>query len=118
MLRDHFRPEFLNRIDDVIIFHSLAKEHLTHIIDLQLEAVAKRLADKRISLRFTAKAKGVLADKGYDPQYGARPLRRAIQDLVLDELALQIVEGKIKEGDAVTVDATKEKIKITKNSPV
>lgn len=117
MLRDHFRPEFLNRIDDVIIFHSLAKEHLTHIIDLQLEAVAKRLADKRISLRFTAKAKGVLADKGYDPQYGARPLRRAIQDLVLDELALQIVEGNIKEGDAVTVDASKEKIKITKNSP-
>ena len=118
MLRDHFRPEFLNRIDDVIIFHSLAKEHLTHIIDLQLEAVAKRLADKRISLRFTAKAKGVLADKGHDPQYGARPLRRAIQDMVLDELALQIVEGKIKEGDAVTVDAAKEKIKITKNSPV
>ncbi len=117
MLRDHFRPEFLNRIDDVIIFHSLAKEHLSHIIELQLETVAKRLADKRITLRFTPKAKVLIAEKGYDPQYGARPLRRAIQDLVLDELALQIVEGKVKEGDTVMVDATKDKIKITKNSP-
>ncbi|MCC7357212.1 ATP-dependent chaperone ClpB [Candidatus Uhrbacteria bacterium] len=117
MLRDHFRPEFLNRIDDVIIFQSLAKKELSQIIELQLETVSKRLADKRIALRFTSKAKTLIANKGYDPQYGARPLRRAIQDLLLDELALQIVEGKIKEGDSILVDAAKDKIKITKNSP-
>lgn len=115
MLRDHFRPEFLNRIDDVIIFHSLAKEHLTHIIEMQLAIVAKRLAEKRITVTFTKKAKSLIAEKGYDPQYGARPLRRAIQDLVLDELALQIVEGKIKEGESVNVDASKEKIVLKKD---
>lgn len=116
MLRDHFRPEFLNRVDDIIIFHALAKEHLGHIVELQLEAVAKRLAEKRITVEFTNKTKKLIAEKGYDPQYGARPLRRAIQDLILDELALQIVENKIKEGDTVTIDANKEKISIKKDS--
>ena len=112
MLRDHFRPEFLNRVDEVVVFQSLNKEELTKIVDLQLKQVAKRLQEKKIVLRFTDKAKQLVADKGYDPAFGARPLKRAIQELVLDELALRIVEGKIKEGDEVTVDADKEKIVI------
>lgn len=116
MLRDHFRPEFLNRVDDIIMFHALAKEHLGHIVELQLETVAKRLAEKRITVQFTSKAKKLIAEKGYDPQYGARPLRRAIQDLILDELALQIVENKVKEGESVTIDANKEHIVIKKDS--
>ncbi len=110
MLRDHFRPEFLNRVDEIVMFHTLTKENLTQIVDLQLAHVAKRLQEKKITVSFSEKAKKLIAEKGYDPSYGARPLKRAIQDLVLDELALKIVEGKIKEGDAVTVDASKDKI--------
>ena len=112
MLRDHFRPEFLNRIDETIVFQTLTPSDLAKIVDLQLKDVTMRLAEKRITLEFTDKAKKFLAEKGYDPAYGARPLRRLIQDLVLDELALKIVEDKIKEGDGVTVDAVKEKIVI------
>ncbi|MSR85668.1 ATP-dependent chaperone ClpB [Candidatus Uhrbacteria bacterium] len=112
MLRDHFRPEFLNRVDETVIFHSLDKEELNQIVDLQLMQVKKRLAEKKITLSFTDKAKKLVADKGYDPSYGARPLKRAIQEFILDELALKIVEGKIKEGDEVTIDASKDKIVI------
>lgn len=110
MLREQFRPEFLNRIDETIMFHSLDKKDLEQIVELQLAIVIKRLAEKRVTLEFTDKAKKLIADKGYDPTYGARPLKRAIQDLVLDELALKMVDGTYKEGDTVTVDATKEKI--------
>jgi ATP-dependent Clp protease ATP-binding subunit ClpA len=114
LLRDHFRPEFLNRVDETIVFQALSKEDLTKIIDLQLQIVSERLATKRITLTFTAKAKELIAEKGYDPAYGARPLKRAIQDLVLDELALKIVEGAYGEGDAVTVDAKAGKITFKK----
>ncbi len=113
MLRDHFRPEFLNRVDEIVMFQALAKNDLSQIVDLQLADVVKRLHDnKKIDVEFTDKAKALVADKGYDPSFGARPLKRAIQDLILDELALKIVEGKIKEGDSVKVDATKDKIVI------
>jgi len=112
LLRENFRPEFLNRVDDTIIFHALRQEHLSRIVELQLADVSIRLAEKRITVSFTPKAKKYIAEKGYDPQYGARPLRRAIQDCVLDELALRIVEGKIKEGDTVIVDVRKDKIVI------
>jgi ATP-dependent Clp protease ATP-binding subunit ClpB len=114
MLKDHFRPEFLNRIDETIVFQALGTKELGQIVGLQLEAVAARLAERKIAVSFTDKAKKLLAETGYDPAYGARPLRRAIQDLVLDELALQVVEGKIKEGDQVTVDASKDKIVVKK----
>lgn len=110
MLKDNFRPEFLNRVDEIIMFHSLAQTDLLKIVDLQIKAVAERLKEKRITVEFTDKAKKFLAEKGYDPAYGARPLKRAIQDLVLDELALRIVEDKIKEGDKVTVDVAKGQI--------
>ncbi|MBP9864745.1 AAA family ATPase, partial [Patescibacteria group bacterium] len=110
MLKDQFRPEFLNRIDETIMFHSLTKEDITKIVDLQLAIVIKRLADKRITLTFTEKAKKLIADRGYDPQYGARPLKRAIQDLILDELALKIVDGTYKEESHVKVDVVKDQI--------
>ncbi len=110
LLREHFRPEFLNRVDETIVFHALAKEDLMNIVELQLKDVIKRLNAKRIAIEFTARAKQMIAEKGYDPAFGARPLKRAIQDLVLDELALRIVEGKIKEGEKITVDAQKGKV--------
>ncbi len=109
-LRDHFRPEFLNRVDEIVMFQSLEKKDLTQIVDLQLAEVLKRLRAKKIDIEFTEKAKTLVAEKGYDPSYGARPLKRAIQDLILDELALKIVEGSIKEGDKIKVDASKDKI--------
>ncbi len=112
MLKDNFRPEFLNRIDEVIMFQSLTKKDLLRIVDMQLDLLVARLKDKRIVVKFTDKAKKHLAEAGYDPSYGARPLKRLIQDQVMDELALRIVEGKIKEGDAVTVDFQKNKITI------
>ncbi|MFA5935279.1 MAG: ATP-dependent chaperone ClpB [Patescibacteria group bacterium] len=112
LLRDHFRPEFLNRLDETVMFHALDKKELEQIVDLQLEKVVERLKAKRITVSFTDKAKKLIAEKGYDPAFGARPLKRAIQDVVLDDLALRIIEGKINEGDSVTVDAEKGKIVI------
>jgi ATP-dependent Clp protease ATP-binding subunit ClpB len=115
LLREHFRPEFLNRLDEIVMFHALTKEELAQIVDLQLIRVADRLKAKRIAVNFTEKAKILIAEKGYDPSFGARPLKRAIQDLVLDELSLQIIEGKIAEGDTVTIDAQKGKIVIRRS---
>jgi ATP-dependent Clp protease ATP-binding subunit ClpB len=112
LLRDHFRPEFLNRVDEIVMFQTLGKEDLAKIVELQLELVVKRLQQKKITLTFTEKAKKLVADKGYDPSFGARPLKRAIQDLILDELALKMVKNEIKEGDTVKIDAVKEKIVI------
>ncbi len=113
-MRDQFRPEFLNRIDETIMFHTLTQKELTHIVDLQLQDVTKRLAEKRIVVTFSDKAKKLIIEKGYDPAYGARPLKRAIQDLVLDELALKIVDGTFAEGDAIQVDAKAGKIVLAK----
>ncbi len=113
MLHDHFRPEFLNRVDEIVMFQSLNKAELEKIVDLQLAEVQKRLEEKLIILEFTPKAKKLITKKGYDPSFGARPLKRAIQELVLDELALKIVEGKVKEEQKVIVDAVKDKIKMT-----
>ncbi|MDQ7814798.1 MAG: ATP-dependent chaperone ClpB [Patescibacteria group bacterium] len=113
MLKDSFRPEFLNRIDEVIMFQSLTKKDLLRIVDMQLDLLIARLKEKRITIDFTEKAKKHLADAGYDPSYGARPLKRLIQDQVMDELALRIVEGKTKEGDEITVDFQKGKVTIS-----
>jgi ATP-dependent Clp protease ATP-binding subunit ClpB len=104
-LRQTFRPEFLNRIDEVIVFESLGREHLAKIIDLQLDALARRLADRHIGVEFTDAARQLLIDEGYDPVYGARPLKRTIQRRVLDPLALLVLEGRFRDGDRVRVDA-------------
>jgi ATP-dependent Clp protease ATP-binding subunit ClpB len=103
-LRDAFRPEFINRIDEIVIFNPLGKEQLVRIVDLLLEGVEKLLADRQIKLELTPAAKELLVREGYDPAYGARPLRRTIQRLVQDPLALQILEGKVLPGDHIRVD--------------
>lgn len=104
-LRHIFRPEFLNRVDDIVIFLPLGKEQLDHIVDLQLAHVAKLLQDKHVSLQLSPAARELLLREGYDAAYGARPLRRAIQRLVQDPLAMDILDGKILPGDNVLVDA-------------
>jgi ATP-dependent Clp protease ATP-binding subunit ClpB len=104
-LRTHFKPEFLNRVDESIVFHQLAREDFHRIVDIQLERVKALLADRRIELEVTDAAKDLLAEKGYDPHYGARPLKRVIQRTLQDPLAMRILEGDFPEGSSVTVDA-------------
>jgi ATP-dependent Clp protease ATP-binding subunit ClpB len=106
-LHAHFKPEFLNRVDDVIIFRPLGKEQLVQIVDLRLEDVRRLLADRKISLELTDAAKELLFTEGFDPNFGARPLKRAIQKLIQDPLALKILDGEILHGDHVIVDADK-----------
>jgi ATP-dependent Clp protease ATP-binding subunit ClpB len=103
-LRAAFRPEFINRIDEIVIFNPLGKEQLEHIVGLLLESVERLLADRHITLKLTPAAQELLVREGYDPAYGARPLRRTIQRMVQDPLALQILEGKVLPGDQVSVD--------------
>jgi len=106
-LHGHFKPEFLNRVDDIIIFSPLGKEQLVKIIELRLEDVRRLLADRKISLELTDAARELLFTEGFDPNFGARPLKRAIQKLVQDPLALQILDGEVLHGDHVIVDADK-----------
>jgi len=116
ILKDHFKLEFLNRIDEIVIFKNLNKETLSKIVDLELLKVQSRLKNKNIFIKIATKVKKMLAEKGYDITYGARPLKRIIQNIILDELALEIVEGKIKEGDNVTIDLNfKDKIVMSVN---
>ena len=107
-LHGHFRPEFLNRVDDIIVFHPLGKEQLVKIIDLRLEDLRRLLADRKISIELTDGAKELLFTEGYDPNFGARPLKRAIQKLVQDPLAMKILDGEVLHGDHVIVDADKK----------
>jgi ATP-dependent Clp protease ATP-binding subunit ClpB len=102
-MRSHFKPEFLNRVDDIIIFRPLGTEQIEHIVGLQLERFEKLLADRKLTLEMTPGAKRLLAEEGYDPAFGARPLKRAIQRLIQNPLALQILEGKFHEGDRIVV---------------
>jgi len=104
-LRGHFKPEFLNRVDDVVIYHQLSREHIGRIVDLQLERVRRLLEDRRITLEVTDEAKQLLADQGYDPHYGARPLKRVVQRMVQDPLAMKILEGTFSEGSKIVADA-------------
>ncbi len=110
LLHQTFRPEFLNRVDQIIVFDALTPAQLEKIVDLQIQLVSQRLSGQNISLSVTSAAKKLLSRIGYDPDYGARPLKRAIQDTILDELALRIIENQIKPGDTVKVDAKGEKI--------
>jgi ATP-dependent Clp protease ATP-binding subunit ClpB len=113
LLHAHFKPEFLNRVDDIIVFGPLGKEQLVKIIELRLEDVRRLLADRKISLELTDAAKESLFAQGYDPNFGARPLKRAIQKLVQDPLALKILDGEVLHGDHVVVDADKPSGKMT-----
>ena len=107
-VQSHFRPEFLNRVDELILFQSLSVEQIKHIVDIQLELLRKRLAERKLTLTLTDAAKAAIAVAGYDPVYGARPLKRAIQKLVQDPLAQQILAGSFREGDQIVVDANAE----------
>jgi ATP-dependent Clp protease ATP-binding subunit ClpB len=102
-LRTHFRPEFLNRVDDIIIFHSLDEKQLAHVVEIQLQRLEKRLAQQQLTLDVERSAKQLIAKEGYDPQFGARPLKRAIQDLLLDPLATKLLIGEFKPGDRIKV---------------
>jgi ATP-dependent Clp protease ATP-binding subunit ClpB len=104
-LRQHFTPEFLNRVDDTIFFHALSRADVRRIIDIQLAALMRRLADRKIRLELTDRARDVIIEEGYDPVYGARPLKRTIQRRILDPLALAVLQGGVAEGEQVTVDA-------------
>jgi ATP-dependent Clp protease ATP-binding subunit ClpB len=113
-LKRHFRPEFLNRVDDVIIFQSLDEEELSRIVDIQLEKLKKRLAQQQLTLDVDSAAKKLLAKEGYDPQFGARPLKRAIQEQVLNPLSLRLLEGDFKPGDRIKVTAKGDELVFAK----
>jgi ATP-dependent Clp protease ATP-binding subunit ClpB len=104
-LRQHFRPEFLNRVDEIIIFDRLTEDDLKHIVEIQLGRLMKRLEQQKITLELSDSAKQLIAREGYDPVYGARPLKRAIQKEILDPLSIDILEGKVREGQTIHVDA-------------
>jgi ATP-dependent Clp protease ATP-binding subunit ClpB len=105
VLRDHFKPEFLNRIDDIVVFHQLGKEQIATIIDVQLEKLRKMLDDRGIAIELDQSAKDLLVAEGYDPVYGARPLKRAIQTMVQNPLAVKLLQGEIASGQTVKVSA-------------
>jgi ATP-dependent Clp protease ATP-binding subunit ClpB len=104
LLESHFRPEFLNRVDEVVIFRSLSREVILKILDIQIGELRKRLKSRKIDIQTKAKAKQLLAERGYDPIYGARPLQRILQQDIQNPLAMQILEGRYAEGDTVVVD--------------
>jgi ATP-dependent Clp protease ATP-binding subunit ClpB len=104
VLRDHFRPEFLNRVDEVIVFKPLSEDQLAAIVDIQLRRLQQRLAERHFQLVVTDAARKLLAHRGWDPVYGARPLKRAIQRMVQDPLAMMLLEGKFSDGDSIEVD--------------
>lgn len=104
MVRSSFKPEFLNRLDDLVVFSALTKPELERIAKLQLESLARRLAERRLTLDVTPEALAWLAEEGLDPAYGARPLRRLVQTAIGDRLAKEILSGEIKDGDTVRVD--------------
>jgi ATP-dependent Clp protease ATP-binding subunit ClpB len=104
-IRAELRPELLNRIDEIVVFHSLGREELARIVEIQLGRLARLLSDKQLRLELTDRAKQAVGKAGYDPVYGARPLKRALQRLVLDPLAIKVLQGDFKPGDTIRVDA-------------
>jgi ATP-dependent Clp protease ATP-binding subunit ClpB len=117
-LTQTFPPEFLNRIDDVVIFHRLTKEDLAKIVELQVAQLSKRVSERGIEIQLTDKARELLGNLGFDPTYGARPLKRVIQKQLIDKLALRLLEGDFSEGDSVKVDAKKRELSFEKAKPL
>ncbi|HEX2326585.1 MAG TPA: AAA family ATPase, partial [Chloroflexota bacterium] len=105
LLRETFRPEFLNRVDDIVLFHPLTREHLGQIVELELAGVQRRLDERHITLDVSEEARTRLGEEGYDPIYGARPIRRTVQREVENPLARRIIAGEVRDGDTVRVDA-------------
>ncbi len=117
-LRAHFRPEFLNRVDETIVFHPLGREHMAEIIDIQVGRLLRRLEDRKIHVTLTPEARAQLVEEGYDPVYGARPLKRTLQRRVLDPLALRVLQGEFREGDSVVIDAGSPDLVFAKQASV
>jgi ATP-dependent Clp protease ATP-binding subunit ClpB len=113
VLRQHFRPEFLNRIDEIVVFHALDRSQLRQIVDIQLARLRRLLKDRQITIDLTDMAKDLLVAEGYDPAFGARPLKRVIQHRIADPLASDILLGKVESGDHVLVDALRDKLTFT-----
>ncbi len=113
-LKRHFRPEFLNRVDDIIVFHSLDEQQLAHVVEIQLKRLEKRLAQQQLNLDVDKSARQRLARAGYDPQFGARPLKRAIQEKLLDPLSIKLLEGEFKPGDKINVTAKGDELEFKK----
>jgi len=116
-MRNHFKPEFLNRIDEIMVFHPLSEEHIAEIVELQVQHLAGRLAERGLTIELTDAAKEYLARTGYDPDYGARPLKRVIQREVIDPIALALLEGKYADGDTIKVDASPDGLVFAKGEP-
>jgi ATP-dependent Clp protease ATP-binding subunit ClpB len=116
VLRAYFKPEFINRVDDIIVFNALGKEELIKIVDLRLEEVRRLLTDRKVSLELTNAAKDLLLSEGHDPNFGARPLKRAVQRLLQDPLALKMLHGEVLDGDHVVVDAEQSEMRFTVSS--
>jgi len=117
-LRETFKPEFLNRIDDVIYFSPLGENELAKIVEIQIEGLRRLLAEKKITIELSDDAKKLLFTRGYDPNFGARPLRRAIQSLIQDPLAMKMLDGEVLSGDSIRVDAEDGVMKFTKQEVV
>ncbi len=117
-LRAHFRPEFINRIDEIVFFHSLEQDHIKQIVEIQLRGLLKRLSERKITVELSEGAKDFLVREGYDPVYGARPLKRALQRRLLDPLALRVLDGEFREGDTISVDVTGDELSFTKGQTV
>ncbi len=113
-LRQHFRPEFLNRVDEIIIFQPLTREQMRSIIDIQLRGLMKRLEERKIRIELGDRAKDLIIEEGYDPTYGARPLKRTLQRQVLDPLAMRVLQGDFREGDTVRVDVSGGQLQFSK----
>jgi len=112
VVRGHFRPEFLNRVDEIILFHRLRREDMGEIVDIQFRRLQRLLDERKIKLSLDAKGRQWLADKGYDPSYGARPLKRVIQKYVQDPLAQEILSGEIRDGSTVKISAAQGRLMI------
>ena len=116
--RAHFRPELLNRLDDIVVFRALTREQLREIVGLRVAEVNRRLADRAIELSLSEEALDLLAEQGYDPSYGARPLRRAFQRTLLDSLSDRLLQGEISEGSRVAVDAQNGRLSFRSEEPL
>ena len=113
LIQQTFKPEFVNRLDQIIIFNQLTKEQISQVVDLEIKKVAKNLEENRnLKLEISQEAKELIAKLGYDPQFGARPLKRVIQNNILDKIALMIIEGKIKEGGTIMVNGRKNQFSL------
>ena len=116
LVKQSFRPEFINRIDETVIFNRLGKDEIVKIVDIQLTRLSARLAERKITLNVTDTAKALIAERGYDPLFGARPLKRTIQNDLENPLAKHVISGAIKEGDTVTADKKNEDIAFSTSS--